>query len=303
MTNTYILVPGSAPTGGLMPIAAQFGGTTTLVVIGDRSQAEAAAESGADRVVWFPTGSDEPAEAFASAVARLVASEPGPVLAGRDPASRVLLGAAAAALGAPVIVGAREVNAVADGYRVTAEVFGGIALRTTEVDGPVALLVDGGATVDGCPPAPVIEQPVVGLPIAQLSLQVDKGAVAHLGSAARVVAVGRGLRSQDDLSLVKELATALGAELGCTRPLAEGLDWLGRDRYIGISGQQIAPELYLALGISGQLQHIAGARRADVIVAVNIDEKAPIVAEADYLLVGDLYDVVPALTSAMGATP
>ena len=81
--------------------------------------------------------------------------------------------------------------------------------------------------------------------------------------------------------------------------MAEGLDWLGKDRYIGVSGQHVAPELYFAIGISGQLQHMVGVREATTIVAINSDANAPVFKEADYCLVGDLYKIVPALTEAL----
>jgi len=115
-----------------------------------------------------------------------------------------------------------------------------------------------------------------------------------------VVGVGRGLKAKEDLPLIEGLARAFKAELGCTRPLAEGLEWVARDRYIGISGQQIAPRVYLAVGISGQLQHIGGCRNSELIVSVNTDKDAPIVAQSDYVLTGDLYALVPALTAALG---
>ena len=120
-----------------------------------------------------------------------------------------------------------------------------------------------------------------------------------LGSATRVIGVGRGLRQQADLTLIENLAKALKAEIGCTRPLAEGLDWLPRDRYIGISGQHIAPRLYLAVGLSGQLQHLDGVRGAEVVVSVNNDPRAPICEQADYVLVTDLYEFVPALAAEL----
>ena len=81
--------------------------------------------------------------------------------------------------------------------------------------------------------------------------------------------------------------------------MAEGLNWLGKDRYIGVSGQHIAPDVYFAIGISGQLQHMVGARGAKAIVAINTDENALVFKEADYCLVGDLYEIVPALTEAL----
>ena len=99
--------------------------------------------------------------------------------------------------------------------------------------------------------------------------------------------------------MINELAQALNAEVACTRPLAEGLDWLPRERYIGISGANIRPDLYLGVGVSGQVQHMIGMRDSRVVVAINKDKEAPIFAQADYGIVGDLYEIVPALIKAI----
>ncbi|NKY12470.1 electron transfer flavoprotein subunit alpha/FixB family protein, partial [Cellulomonas hominis] len=120
-----------------------------------------------------------------------------------------------------------------------------------------------------------------------------------LRAARRVVTVGRGLKAREDLALVDALADALGAATACTRPLAEGVGFFPKDRYVGVSGRTVSPDLYLALGVSGQVQHMVGARGSRTVVAVNSDPEAPIFREADYAVVGDLYQVVPALTEAL----
>ena len=223
------------------------------------------------------------------------------MLAGRDPASRVLLGAAAAALLAPVVTGVSGLSTDGDTTLVAAGVYGGIVRRTMAFAGPVGLLVeDGGEVPSGATAAPVTVMPSAPLEMRVMATETDRQPSADLGSASRVVGVGRGLKAREDLASVAALADALDAEVGCTRPLSEGLEWLSRDRYIGISGQHIAPQLYLAIGISGQLQHMAGVREAGTIVAINTDGSAPIAKDADYLVVGDLYQLVPAITAALG---
>lgn len=101
--------------------------------------------------------------------------------------------------------------------------------------------------------------------------------------------------------MIEELAQALSAEVACTRPLAEGLNWLPRERYIGISGVMIKPDLYIGIGVSGQAQHMIGMNESRVVVAINKDRGAPLVAQADYAIEGDLYAVVPALIRAIKA--
>ena len=123
----------------------------------------------------------------------------------------------------------------------------------------------------------------------------------ELSAARRVVAVGRGLRQREDLSLVEELCRTLGAELGASRPLVEDARWLPVTRQVGLSGHTVKPELYIAVGISGQIQHLVGMRDSRFVVAINIDPKAPIFEAADVGIVGDLYDVVPRLASVLAA--
>ena len=120
-----------------------------------------------------------------------------------------------------------------------------------------------------------------------------------ISEADKVCSVGRGLVAKQDLAMIHELAEAMEADLGCSRPIAEENEWLTLDRYVGISGQKFSGSLYLAIGISGQIQHLAGIRDAKIVVAINIDEKAPIFSNADYGIVGDLYEIVPLLTKTL----
>jgi electron transfer flavoprotein alpha subunit len=106
------------------------------------------------------------------------------------------------------------------------------------------------------------------------------------------------VKKAEDLKLIQELAAVIGAQLGGSRPLTEDLKWLPADAQVGLSGKKVKPKLYVACGISGQIQHIVGMRDAQTIVAINMDPSAPIFEEADYCIVGDLYKIVPALTAA-----
>jgi electron transfer flavoprotein alpha subunit len=119
-----------------------------------------------------------------------------------------------------------------------------------------------------------------------------------LGQAERIVAVGRGIKSQEHIALAEKLAKAMGAELAASRPICDN-GWLPMERQIGSSGQTVAPKLYLALGISGAIQHLVGMKGARTIVAVNKDADAPIFEVADYGIVGDLFEVVPALIAEL----
>ncbi len=119
-----------------------------------------------------------------------------------------------------------------------------------------------------------------------------------LAAAGTIVAVGRGIGDADKLPLVERLAEALGAELAASRPICDA-GWLPMERQVGSSGQTVAPKLYLAVGISGAIQHLVGMKGARTIAAINKDPEAPIFEVADYGIVGDLFQVVPALIEAI----
>jgi electron transfer flavoprotein alpha subunit len=149
-------------------------------------------------------------------------------------------------------------------------------------------------------------------PISTIDLAIDPAAIRQqpeppfqearqavdLGQAERIVAVGRGIKSQEHLPVAEQLATAMGAELAASRPICDN-GWMPMDRQIGSSGQTVAPKLYVALGISGAIQHLVGMKGSRTIVAINKDADAPIFEVADYGIVGDLFEIAPALTTEL----
>ena len=119
-----------------------------------------------------------------------------------------------------------------------------------------------------------------------------------LEDASVIVSAGRGVAKKEDLKILQELASELGGELGCSSPLAEDLKWLPLERLVGLTGRKVKPKLYVACGISGQVQHITGMRGSRTVVAINTDPEAPIFQQSDYCVKGDLYEIVPLLTEA-----
>ena len=149
-------------------------------------------------------------------------------------------------------------------------------------------------------------------PVQHVAASLDAGAIRQkpeapfreakqavdLSQADRIVSIGRGIKSEEHIAIAKELAAALDAEIAASRPICDA-GWLPMERQVGSSGQTVAPKLYLALGISGAIQHVVGMKGARTIVAINKDPEAPIFEIADYGIAGDLFEIVPAMIAAL----
>jgi electron transfer flavoprotein alpha subunit len=149
-------------------------------------------------------------------------------------------------------------------------------------------------------------------PVRAIEVKVDASAIREkpeppfqqarqavdLSQAERIVSVGRGIKEQSNIALAQQLAEALHAEIAASRPICDA-GWLPMERQVGSSGQTVAPKLYLALGISGAIQHLVGMKGANTVVAINKDPDAPIFEIADYGIVGDLFEIVPAIIDAV----
>jgi len=131
-----------------------------------------------------------------------------------------------------------------------------------------------------------------------LDLFKEAKSAVDLTQASLIVAIGRGIKAPENIPQAVALAKALGGEIAASRPICDE-GWLPMERQIGSSGQTVAPKLYLALGISGAIQHVVGMKGARTIVAVNKDSNAPIFEIADYGVVGDIFEIMPALTEAL----
>jgi len=185
----------------------------------------------------------------------------------------------------------------------TREVYGGKFVARVAARLPCVAMVQPGAYQ----PRPVagsrVEEEKVSLGesrVRTLEVREKPSGTVDLRTAQIIVSAGRGFSKREDLALAEGLARSLGAALGCSRPLSSDLGWLGEERHIGLTGVYVHPRLYVAVGISGQLQHVAGIKDSKTIVAINNDKQAPIFQAADYGIVGDLYQVVPALTKLLG---
>jgi electron transfer flavoprotein alpha subunit len=177
--------------------------------------------------------------------------------------------------------------------------YGGSVVRKEKVSAPAAITFSG-SLFDPASGAVTVEH-VPALAddrMEVLSAEAEQRSGADITKAKRIVGIGMGLRTDDDLALARKLAAAMDAEVGGTRGTSEERGWL--PEYIGISGVSVQPDIYLAMGVAGQIQHVFGIRGAKTIVAVNNNADAPIFKVADYGIVGDFHDVVPALIEALG---
>ncbi len=292
-------------------LAAQSGTKTTAIVIGAQTDALAkeAATKGVSKVVRIehPLLAQYTADGFTLAFEQFIRAESPdyivfphsyqvrdyvPALAAR--LGRVLIGDVTAFGDGPVFTRQLMQGRLSGNYKSTStppcfiSVQSG-AFRTDATETSAAGTTTFTPTIDA---AQIRTKP--GEPFRGTAQTVD------LGSAQLIVAVGRGIREADNLPLVQDLAAALGAEVAASRPICDN-GWLPIERQVGSSGQTVAPKLYLAIGISGAIQHLVGMKGSQCIVAINKDAEAPIFEVADYGIVGDLFEVVPALTDAVKA--
>jgi electron transfer flavoprotein alpha subunit len=200
-----------------------------------------------------------------------------------------------------------DVVAIADGPVFTRQLMQG---RLTgnyrpQGDGPCLISVQAGAFRADTVQSGTAEVTTFTPEIDPASIRTKPGEpyrgsaqTVDLASASLIVSVGRGIKEAENLTIVQDLAAALGAELAASRPICDN-GWLPMERQVGSSGQTVSPKLYLAVGISGAIQHLVGMKGSQCIVAINKDAEAPIFEVADYGIVGDLFEVVPAITEAL----
>jgi electron transfer flavoprotein alpha subunit len=294
--------------------AQQLGGTIQVAVLGSGIGAVAAevaaAQVEAVLTIDDPALAEYTADGYVSALAAAISqAKPDVVCLPHTYQTRDFAPALAARLGRPLVTDVTGVKTDGGSRVYLRPVFQGKLTADVVADGPAPHLVTfqigayrADAAARGSAAAPV-KPAGVAIDAAAIRQKPDapfkeaKQAV-DLSQAERIVAVGRGIKGQEHLKLVEELAQALGAEVAASRPICDA-GWLPMDRQIGSSGQTVAPKLYVALGISGAIQHVVGMKGSRTIVAINKDAEAPIFEVADFGLVGDLFKIVPELEQAI----
>ncbi len=276
------------------------------LVIGPAENAGVLGSYGAGRV--WQVDADELASfdgrTYAAIIAELARTERAlAVVLSHTVAGKSLAGRLSVRLQAGLISGAKSVPSVENGlFTLTKGVFSGKAVATLSVPTPTMVISVAGNEV---------KPEVVGQPVAVEAVRPDYPApqirvletkrldgIVPLPEAEIVVSAGRGMKGPENWGIIEELAAALGATTACSRPVADA-DWRPHHEHVGQTGVAIRPNLYVAVGISGAIQHLAGVNQSKTIVVINKDPEAPFFKAADYGVVGDLFDVVPQLTEAV----
>ena len=292
----------------------QLGAPVRIAVLGQGLGTVAGELAGAECervvVVEDPALENYTADGYVMALAALVSElAPDVVVFAHTYQTRDFAPALAARLQRPLVTDVTAVKKDGDRRLFVRPMFQGKLNADIAASGPAPHLVTiqigsfrADAVARGSAPAPIDKSAVQidGTKIRQKPEAPFKEAkqAVDLSQAARIVSVGRGIKGQENLEVAEQLAQALGAELAASRPICDA-GWLPMERQIGSSGQTVSPKLYVALGISGAIQHLVGMKGSRTIVAINKDPDAPIFEVADYGIVGDLFEVVPAMIAEL----
>lgn len=287
---------------GSVPVKVAVFGSEVSGVAGELAAAAVAEVLSVDQ----PVLGRYTADAFVHAAAALVAAQaPAHVVLAHTYQTRDFAPVLAARLDRALVTDVIAIRSTGGAIAFARPMFQGKLVADVVLEGPAPHLV----TVQiGAFRADAVQKGAAAAPVSAAGVTVDASVVRQspeapfqeakqavdLSQAERIVAVGRGIKSQENVAVAQQLAEAFGAELAASRPICDN-GWLPMERQIGSSGQTVAPKLYVALGISGAIQHLVGMKGSRTIVAINKDAEAPIFEIADYGIAGDLFEVVPAL--------
>ena len=309
MAGAWIIAENREQTMELLTIGRQLAKTMgtrlSALLLQDRDSADDYISHGADEILLLPTlPDDQPLDAYIPVIAEEAQKkDPDIILVAATLRGKQMAARLATRLNTGLCSDCTALNLGEDGRTVEMErlVFGGAAVQKVTCSKRPAMATIPPKTFE--PPVAeegrqgnIHELPAPSLsPVKIVERKPREKVVKDISESRIVICVGRGIEKEEDLALARELAEALGGEIGCTRPISEENHWLPEELCIGISGISVKPDFYIGLGVSGQVQHVTGIRDAKVICAVNTDGNAPIFTAADYGIVGNLYDVVPKL--------
>ncbi|MDR8525639.1 FAD-binding protein [Shewanella fidelis] len=310
LSNIWVFSDIASRLPEMIAAGAALGEKVSAFIIGTESEITAAYTLGATNVYYLgEKDSQKITEDYSHTIAQVIAanSQNSLVLLAPTKRGKALASKLGVQLQAGVVNDVTEIN-VENGVHAKHMAYGGLAIAEEKINSQIAIMTLSSGLYEALPVDPSRTGEAVNVTFIEpttsitcIERRAKQGESVDLGKAKRVIGVGSGIGSQENLQVANELAALMGAELGCSRPIAETEKWMERERYIGVSGVMLKPEVYLALGISGQIQHMVGALGSQTILAVNKDKNAPIFQYADYGIVGDINKVMPALISALKA--
>ncbi len=309
-TNIWVFSDSINRLAEIMTAALSLGENISAIILGNDQDAAQAYALGASEVYNLGTLKDDQiVENYTQTVAKIIQDKTNGralVLTTSSRCNKAVATALGVFLDSGVVTEVSQITAADDGVICKHMVYGGLALGEEKITSEIAIvaLASGAfdpANADASAAGQAIDVAFIDPKnaIKCIERKAKEGSSnVDLSKAKLIVSVGRGFAEKEDLAIAQSLCSVLGAELACSRPIAESEKWLEHSRYVGISGVSPKPDMYLACGISGQIQHMVAIQDAQTIIAINKDKNAPIFEYADYGLVGDLYKVLPALTEA-----
>ncbi len=290
-------------------LAKELGTSATAIVLGDakKEDLETLGPNGAGKVLHV---ADERLnqyviKAYSTAIFEAMNAESADILVqAKSALSDIVAGRVAVKLKAGAVTNVVSVPDLSDGFTVTRSIYTGKAFATVTIETQKKILGIKKNTVEIIEEGEKAEVKAfeVAFPDSDFGTKIIKKEVAEgdilLSEAEIVVSGGRGLRGPENWGILEDLAKALGAALGCSKPVSD-LGWRPHHEHVGQTGIKVSPNLYIAVGISGAIQHLAGVNSSKVLVAINTDPEAPFFSAADYGIVGDAFEVVPKLTEAV----
>lgn len=288
--SIFVIAETEKGARGLCAGARTIGSDVALMSLSDATKITGIA----DVVYHIDVPGDALVESAAASVCGLVADKaPEVILVEPTRRMKVIAAKIAAKQGVSVITDAKSIE---DGV-ATSLYFGGVANRKAKSAGSVSIYtvvpsVFGDAAASGTDAVEEVAYVADGA-VKLRSREALPPVGVDLTAAKNIIAAGRGFTAEEDLKMAHDLAAKIDAEVGCTRPLTEAVNWMPRETYIGVSGLMLSPEVYVGIGVSGQMQHMVGVNTAKTVIAINKDVHAPIFEQADYGLVGDLKEVLP----------
>jgi electron transfer flavoprotein alpha subunit len=284
-------------------------GPVIALVLGsmDQTKLKSLGQNGADSVLVVPDSRLDHGilQAYATCIKTAMKSENADVLVlAKSSLSDIIAGRVAAGLKAGIVTNVADLPDLSNGFRVKKSIYTGKAFASVELKSEVKILgiAKNAVELKGDGPEAPVQEFQITLDEKDLGVEIKQVEKAEgdilLSEAEIVVSGGRGLKGPENWGMVEELAKELGAATGCSKPVSD-LGWRPHHEHVGQTGVKVSPNLYIAIGISGAIQHLAGVNASKVLVAINKDPEAPFFKAADYGIAGDAFEVVPKIIEAV----